>query len=212
MISLSDIKPVCLHLAVDDYWKQRMFLGAQHFEEEGLENIMWVQAIHAERFGVEAARVYDRDPQNIETGWRVPQRTVGNFLSWYTAFVVMKSHPEIDYWLITEDDTRMRDGWRARAEQALKDVPEDFDFLLLSHCCTEGKETTHIKGEVYEVKYPQAGHISIIAKKALPIILDNATNASYPMDVCFHDFVFPKLKVYTVLPRLADQVDTVMPT
>ena len=79
------------------------------------------------------------------------------------------------------------------------------------HCCTEGRETTHIKGEIHEVKYPLAGHVSIINTRCLPFIVENLRNACIPSDVHSFDEIFPHLKVYTLLPRLAEQESTHLP-
>lgn len=211
MISFSDIQPISVYLPDEEKWIIRRNRAIEYFKEQGIKPIMWVCGVHAEKFGVESSKPYDRDPQNIATGWRVPQRTVGNYLSWYMTFVVMQSHPEIEYWMIMEDDVRMHENWKERTEQALKDVPEDFQYLILGHCCCEGKPTKHIKGEVYVVEYPQAPTPAIIHRSAIPVIISTCRNATYPMDVMLHDYTYKELRCYTLLPRLAEQIDTFLP-
>lgn len=211
IISGYDIKPISIYLPDEQKWVDRHARAVEYFSEHGIKDVLWLCGIHAENFGVKASRPYARDPQNIETGWTIEPRTVGNFLSWYMAWNVMIHKPEIKYWLIVEDDLLLNNDWMTRAEQALQDVPKDFDYLMLSHCCARGRPTTHVKGEIYEVKYPQAGHVAVLASKALQKIIDKCRDACVPMDVNLFDFVLPELKTYTLLPRLANQVDTFMP-
>lgn len=207
-IKLSDIQPICIALYDDEKWQNRLIEAKEYFSSQGLSPY-YVNGIHAEKFGVTSSRPYDRDLPGSD--WCLEPRTVGGYLSAYMVFNIAISHPEWEYILYIEDDTRFHDGWIHRAEQALKDVPNDFDWLFLSHCCTEGRETTHINSEIHLVKYPQAGHVSIIAKKALPILIESCRDACKPMDVHLFDEVFDKLKVYTLLPRLAEQKNTILP-
>lgn len=208
MISLSDIQPICIALYDDEKWQNRLSEAKEHFALHGL-NPYYINGIHAEVFGVGATRPYLRD--NPEQNWHLEPRTVGCNLSAYMAYCVAASHPEWEYVMYLEDDTRFHDGWKERAEQALKDVPEDFDYLFLSHCCTEGRETNHIKGEIYEVKYPQAGHVSILSQRGLQTLIKNCRDACVPFDVLLFDNGFKDLKVYTLLPRLAEQNNTHLP-
>lgn len=205
-----EVQPICLYLPDHPAWMARHEKGKEYFKKAGIDPL-YFSGFHAERMGVQTSRVYDRDPQNIDTGWKIPPKTVGNFLSWHMGFNIMLHKPEVDYWMVLEDDLILNDDWKQRAEQAIKDTPEDFDYLILGHCCTEGVPTTHVEGEVYEVKYPQAGVPAIVSKKALATIIKYARNAGYPFDVNLHDYVFQHLKVYTLLPRLSEQEDTHLP-
>ena len=54
------------------------------------------------------------------------------------------------------------------------------------------------------------GHMLLISKKAVPTILNQQLKVYAPMDISLALHVLPLLKVYTVLPRLADQFDTVI--
>lgn len=209
MITFDQIKPIVIYLSDDDKWKDRTERAEKHFEENGIDNILWVNGVHGEAFGVGATRPYQRDVP--DTDWKLEPRTVGCYLSAYMVFNIALSHPEWKYIMYLEDDTRFHEGWKYRAHNALANVPQDFDWLFLSHCCTEGKAAENISGEVYELKYPQAGHVSIIATKCIPKIIKECRNACIPFDIHLHDGVFNELKVYTMLPRLAEQENTFLP-
>lgn len=208
MITLSDIKPICIELNDEEKWVNRLTQAKEYFLSKGLD-VYYVNGFHAERFGVTASRPYLRDAP--DANWHLEQRTVGCNLSAYLVFSIAASHPEWEYIMYLEDDTRFHDDWKERFEQAMKDVPEDFDWLFLSHCCTEGRQTKHIKGQIYEVKYPQAGHCCIISQRAINSILKTCRDSCTPFDVLLFDKGFEGLNVYTLMPRLAEQVDTHLP-
>lgn len=212
-----NIKPISIYLPEvteedeENYarnWPERCNQANEYFKSQGLD-VFWTYGIHAAKFGIKPARPYLRD--NPEQNWHVAQRTMGGYLSGYQILNVAYSHPEWETILILEDDCRFIDGWKERLEQALLDVPADFDFLFLGACCTEGRPTEHIKGDVYEVKYPLCGHANIIAKKAIPTLLNRMRDCCVNFDIHLFDEGFKDLKVYTILPRLANQPGTEIP-
>ena len=99
----------------------------------------------------------------------------------------------------------------AGATQAVKDTPSDFDFLFLGSCCCKDAPKTHVKGDVWDVRYPQCNHSQIIARKAMPTLLRTQRRFYAPADISLAANAFPHLKVYTLLPRCADQSDTKIP-
>jgi hypothetical protein len=200
-----EIQPISIYLPE---WDDRINKSIEYFDSQDLKPY-WITGIHAENFGIEASRPYQRDVP--DTDWRLEPRTVGGYLSGYMLLNVAWSHPEWKHIMMVEEDCRFIDGWRDKLEQALKDVPEDFDMLYVGSCCTEGRETQKIAGDVYEVKWPLCGHCIIIARKALPILLNGLRNSCIPFDIHLFDEVHPKLKVYTILPRLAFQENTYLP-
>jgi hypothetical protein len=208
VLTIDKIQPIAIHL-YEDEWPKWCAEADEYFKSQGLNNVYWMSGIHGEKFGIKAARPYLRD--NPEQNWHLGAHTVAGFLSGYMIYVVAYSHPEWKYIMFMEEDCIFRDGWKENLEQALKDVPEDFDILYVGHCCTQGREATHIKGNVYEVKYPLCGHCYIIARKALPVLIENCRDACIPLDVLLFDYVHEKLKVYTIMPRLADQHGTELP-
>lgn len=206
MISLSDIKPLMIYLPDCKSWMEKHLERRKYFQDQGIENIKYVAGIHAQKWGLLGKHIYLRDGRPEEQFY-IGDKKVGSYLSWYILFCMMDVMPDSHYWLI-EDDCIFIEGWKEKLQQALQDVPDDFDFLFVGSCCTEGREQQHIKGDIWEVKYPQCGHCYIISKKCIPFLIETSRDPGEPIDVSLYYNSFPHLKVYTILPRLADQIDT----
>jgi len=158
--------------------------------------------------GLETRHTYDVDNPNehFHIGPK-PTALCVSFQMFWTAAMFMPD----DYFYFIEWDAHFHDNWKARAEQALRDVPPDFDFLFLGSCCCKDRPKTHIKGEVYEVRWPMCNHAQIIARKAMPTLLRTQRKIYAPADISLAFHAFPHLKVYTLLPRCADQFSTIIP-
>jgi GR25 family glycosyltransferase involved in LPS biosynthesis len=101
------------------------------------------------------------------------------------------------------------ENWQERYEQAMKDVPADFDVLFLGSCCTNGhKDKAQVRGEIHWVKHAQCLHAYVVAKKAIGTMIDTLPDWFGPVDCLLVLNTFPQLKVYAALPRLADQLNT----
>jgi hypothetical protein len=180
---------------------------SKHFKEMGFDCEPF-NGISANESGLVTEHTYDVD--NPGTNYRIGRKPVATWLSFYMLWSAMQYMNE-HYFGQLEWDCHLVPNWRPRLEQALKDVPPDFDILMAGNCCCKGKPMKHIKGEVYEMKGANCGHFSIIAKKALPTLLSTQRKVYAPLDLslCYHSF--PRLKVYVILPRIADQFDTAIP-
>lgn len=218
MLKIADIEIQCISIYLPEItpasekkpeknWPKACLEADEYFKSHGIE-ILWTWGINGEKFGIEASRPYQRDVP--DTDWKLEPRTVSGYLSGYQILNVAKSHPEWKYIAILEEDCRLVENWRERLEQALKDV-DDFDMLYLGSCCTEGRPTEHIKGEVYEVKYPLCFHFTIINTRCLIVLMSLLRDACKPWDIHLFDDVNPRLKVRTILPRLANQLVTELP-
>lgn len=201
-----NLQPIVLFLPENP---ERLENCRNHLNQNGIDNCIEVAGIHAETFGIQATRSFKRD--NNESNFLPEPKRIGCYLSRYMTYVVMQSHTEVEHWFNIEDDVKFLDGWQNSLQQAMQDVPEDFDILFAGSCCIKDRETSHIKGNVYQVKYPLCGHAMIIAKKCLPLLISSCRDACCPMDIFLFDFVFDKLKVYTILPRVAEQFNTELP-
>jgi hypothetical protein len=158
--------------------------------------------------GLTTMHTYEVDAPG--SGYRIGPKSVAlcvSFLSFWTMCMFL----EDEHILFIEWDCKLQPDWRERTEQALRDAPADFDFLFLGSCCTEGKPKTHVKGDIYNVAYPMCNHFQIVAKKAMPTLLRTQRKIYAPADISLAFHAFPHLKVYTLLPRCADQADTVIP-
>lgn len=158
--------------------------------------------------GLETVHTYEHD--NPGTNYHIgPKGTILNvsFQMFWTAAMFMPD----THFLFIEWDARFEPNWRERAEQAVKDTPENFDFLFLGSCCCKGKPQQHIKGEIYQVQWPMCNHAQIIARKAMPTLLRTQRKIYAPADISLAFHAFPHLKVYVLLPRCAHQSDTLIP-
>jgi len=218
MMTFNEIPKLCIELTAGgestnaakfENWDVRIAESKKYFESVNVQNIHWLMGVNGSEFGVQSARPYLRD--NPEQNWHLGSATVGCNLSFYMTLVVASSLPEWNHFIYLEDDTRFHDGFDARINNALNDVPDDFDVLFLSHCCTAGRDTRHVRGEIYDVRYPLAGHCVVFAKKALPILIAECRDVCTPADVLLFDKVLSKLKTFTLLPRVAEQYKTDLP-
>jgi hypothetical protein len=209
-----DIKPIALYLSDDEKWVKQQQAAEKYFTEQGVEGIFWLNGVHAAKWGIKGTRPYlldDRPEENFYIG----DANVGNFLSQYIAYVVMDAF-DFSHYLYLEGDCEFVNGWKPKLEQALRDVPKDFDLLYVGSCCCEDKEKDHVQGQIYGFpnrmgiwnNYPQCTHCYIIAKKAVPVLIATQRDVSNPTDISIVKYAMPKLKVFAVLPRLAGQFNT----
>lgn len=212
MIQLSDIKPIALWLPDTQEWMDQRANTEKYFAAVGLDNVYWLAGIHAFKFGIQGTHTYLLDGRPEEQ-FKIGDKKVGGFLSQYVVYNVMNVMPE-SHFMFLEGDCKFVDGWKEKLNQALLDVPQDFDFLFVGSCCAADKEPVHVKGDVYEFPYrgeanwqmyPQCGHCYIVAKKCVPFLIQTQRDAGNPADISLIKYAFPSLKVYAILPRLADQ-------
>lgn len=181
---------------------------AAHLKERGLHTYQFFNGLHAEKAGLATIHTYELDHPG--SGFRMGFAPTGIWLSHYMLWSTLNFLHD-DHFLVLEDDAQFPEGWHERFTQALRDVPPSFDMLYIGSCCCKGKTQTKIAGDVYDVRYPLCTHAYIVAKKALPVLLANSRKAWAPVDISMTLECHPHLKVYTVLPRIVDQFDTVIP-
>ena len=207
-----------MNLKIGKYTLRPFVLIVQEFPEKTafIQQHLRASGIEAEEFpcisaavsGLETVHTYEVD--NPGTNYHIgpkPTALCVSFQMFWTAAMFM---PE-DYFFFIEWDAQFNPDWRHRSEQALGDVPADFDFLFLGSCCCKDRPQRHVKGEVFEVKYPMCNHAQIIAKKAMPTLLRTQRKIYAPADISLAFHAFPHLKVYTLLPRCVNQFSTVLP-
>ena len=151
----------------------------RHFQERGLIAESF-NGIHGITSGLRTTWPYEVDAPG--RGWNIGIRPVATWLSFYMLWSALNLLPE-PYFLTLEWDCQLPDNWRQRTEAALRDVPSDFDMLLLGSCCCADRPKTHVAGDVWDVRYPQCGHATIIAKKALPLLLRTQRKVYAPLDI-----------------------------
>lgn len=179
----------------------------RHYAAVGFETEIF-NGVSSKLSGLVTEHLYEVDAPG--SGYKIGKKEVAGWVSFYMAWTAMLYMPESHFWT-TEFDCKYPADWRARVEQALKDVPPDFDLLYVGSCCCKGKPMKHIKGDVYEMNQVQCGHSTIVAKKALPVILSTQRKIYAPLDISLAFHTLPKLKCYAILPRVADQFETYIP-
>lgn len=177
----------------------------QHFAKRGLEP-SYFYGISGHRIGVCTAVSYaepDRSFSNIgptPTGIWLSHRTV-----WAACLLL-----DDDEFLILEDDAKFPEDWRERFDRAFADVPADWDVIFAGSCCTLGLSRRHVGGELYELSGgPMCLHGYCVRRKALLPLCEMVDEArvGQPIDTVLALHVLPRLRVYTILPRIIDQLD-----
>lgn len=227
------ILPILLYLPDTPEWVQRFKDGLAHFKEQGFTPYCF-PGIHSVKFGIQGTRKYMRDawtrirakytgqklpevmPVELKEQFKIGDGFYGAYLSHYMMYNIMMALP-FEYFMVLEDDCRFLEGWKEKLQQALKDVPSDFDFLFVGSSDAENKEPIRVgESDVYHFPnregkpdyFPQTGHAYIVSKRALPIMIATQRDTADPIDISLIYETFPLLNVYVVLPRLAIQENT----
>mgnify|MGYP003345342316 CR=1 FL=1 len=180
-------------------------------EREGFSPKVWGGFDNAwehrtENFGWKLSTNHTYDYDALGQDYKIGGKTVGIALGHWTLWKALEYMGGEDYYHIMEADVKLREGWKPRLEQAMKDVPNDWDMIYAGNCCTQGV-SERVKGEVYRSR-PQCLHWYMVRRKALKTLIDTNQKAESPIDIQLVLDSHPKLNVYAILPRLADQHNT----
>jgi len=136
---------------------------------------------------------------------------IGCYLShyWLWRYFTMSNdfmlHGGNSQFTVLEDDCKFVPDWKENMSLATQHLPSDWDVLLIGSCCTEDKPKLQIGSNLYECKYPFCTHGYVVRGKALQTMIDMSENMWAPIDILLAVEIFPKLKVFTILPRICDQ-------
>lgn len=185
----------------------------ERLESYGLTDVSVYHGINAPKFGLATLKAYEVDAPG--SGYKMGASELGCTLSHWTLwntldFMVRQSEQTGDYWMILEDDVVLLPGWRKEIESALRDLPADWDMLFPGSCCTSDKPRTEIRPGLVETT-PLCTHCYIVRAKALPVLLRTNEMAWTKVDLQLYFNSFKHLKVYAILPRVAEQLDTDLP-
>ena len=180
----------------------------QHLAERGID-AEFIYGFNAKTAGLATINNYEVD--NPGGGHNIGFHGVGIWASFIMMYQIANQLPD-EHILFLEHDVNFEEGWRARFDQAMKDVPKDFDFLFIGHCCFKDYPAArHIKGQIWETKRIFCNHACVIARKCLPFVIKTLKAKCWaPVDIQLVNEVFPHLKVYALVPRAADQFDTII--
>ncbi|MGV1047673.1 MAG: glycosyltransferase family 25 protein [Solirubrobacterales bacterium] len=185
----------------------RGIAALDHFRTSNVGPITLVNGISGQQSGLRTLFPYEVD--NPGSGFNIGAHCVGIWLSHYMLWQACALLPG-SHMMIFEDDAQFLPGWRESLSQALRDVPPDFDWLFVGSCCADGAQKRQIAGQVWEVRWPACNHAYIIAKKAMPYLLSTCRKCYAPIDLHTILHSFAGMKVYTILPRLVAQWNTVI--
>lgn len=143
-------------------------------------------------------------------GEKIGPKHIAATLSHYMIWKVMSYQPD-DSFIVYEYDVGLVPDWQQQYDRAMSVMPDDWDVIFLGSGCRAGRETKHIAENVYEIKYPLAGHALMYRKKALPTLLREHQKISMPLDIAMFFQSFPKLRVYTIVNPIALQRGTPLP-
>lgn len=180
--------------------------SAAHFQEISLP-VLRFYGPDGSVTGLTTLNCYEIDHPG--SGYVMPPRQTGNFLAHYMVWQVC-SFLAGDSFMVLEDDCRFRPDWRSNLQSALSVLPADWDMLLLGTCNCAHKPSDHLGANLYTVRYPHCTHAYMVRAKALPQLLERMQKVWAPIDLALAFDAYPHLRVYTVLPRLADQDGTVI--
>jgi GR25 family glycosyltransferase involved in LPS biosynthesis len=194
------VKTFCISCPETPY---RTKAAVEHFNAIGLmPDVTFLPGIHARTFGLLTCHHYEIDHPG--SGYMIPQKHVGLHLSHYMAWVACSTHSDSRF-LILEDDALFDDDWMPRLTTALGATSEDADMLFVGSGNTQDKPKTHIRDNVYKVEWPHCTHAYVVYRKALNVLLETQRDSWAPIDLALIFRSFPKMNIYTVLPRLCRQ-------
>ena len=175
--------------------------AVKHFTERNVP-ARFINGIHAETFGVLAWRPHAGNfPKGGEL---IRMAQVGLSLTHYMTWQICHFYDENTF-IILEADADFPENWLERMAQVKRDLPADWDILLIGSSNCSDKAQTNIKGEIFEVKYPFTTHAYMVNRKALPVLIECVRDASQNIDLALIEKAYPRLRVFTVLPRIVGQ-------
>lgn len=175
---------------------------SDHLKDQG-EGWTRVRGFNAAKWGVVTTNEYlmngpDVPPRIVE------QKHVGLHISHWFCWNLLRHQGQHEM-TIMEDDCRLQTGWRDLYESGRRHLPGDWDILLLGGAHATHRNRERISGPIWRVYYPLTTHCYIVHRRALPILIETQEMAFAPVDIALALRTYPKLNVYTLLPRIADQ-------
>jgi GR25 family glycosyltransferase involved in LPS biosynthesis len=199
------VRAICICLPE---YPEKIEKARAHFAAHGLTDVEFFFGINAQVAGLATWHPYEVDHPG--SGFRMGAKPTGCWLSHYMLWSAMTVMTE-DAYLVLEDDARLHDGFMRDYEQAMHDVPSDYSFLHLGHCCIEGRPMRHVAGNVYECKEQVCTHAYVLRRDTVPFLLKTLRKCWAPIDIQLQREIFPYVKTYAAVPRIVSQFDTNIP-
>ncbi len=182
-----------------------------HLDEQGIK---W------ERFdGMDnqICRLAAKDTFDFDrAGAKLDNKHVAATLTHYLLWSMMSYQPDESF-IALEFDVRFVDSWREQFDEAMSSLPDDWDLVNLGGCCCKGRETYDVVNNgvkaknLFDVRYPLCGHAIMYRKKCLETLLTMHQKIDMPLDIAMYQLSFPRLRCYTILPRIVEQHNSFLP-
>lgn len=159
------------------------------------------------------------DPLNFgEVKKRLNNAEIGCFMSHHILYkTILEEGHETS--LILEDDCLFLEGYKEVVEQAMKDIPEDWDMLYLGQANYDSIKIAqspelktraikeNISGRLYKASRCWLTHAYVVRKKALPKLIEGTQVLYASIDGVLAD-VQESLNVYAIYPNIVKQDGT----
>lgn len=178
-----------------------------HLTERGIEAERF-DAIDCEINGLGTCHTYEYD--NPGTNWNIGPKLVTHALAFRMLWSVCQ-HLDNDAFFFFEDDVRFDEDWKVHFDDAMQHIDPGWQVLYVGSCCTTNRNRRQIHNRLWEVQYALCTHAFAFRKSAIPIFLESCEKIYAPLDISMIIDVKVPLKRYAILPRIAHQLDTVIP-
>jgi GR25 family glycosyltransferase involved in LPS biosynthesis len=175
-----------------------------HLDGIGLRHRL-IRGVNAAKWGLTTTHAYLLS--GLKHDCIVEQKHVGLHLSHYMAWTMM-AYSGAEEMTILEDDCRFEIGWKSDYTEARRALPDDWDILLLGSAHTQYRNKAHVGLNLWECWWPLCTHAYIVRKKALPVLIESMEMVFSPVDLALAARAYPRLNVFTILPRIAYQEGT----
>ena len=147
-------------------------------------------------------------------GERIGAKHIAATLTHILLWKVMQYQADESF-VALEFDVRFVNGWKQQFDSAMNALPADWDLVYLGSCCCKGRTSYAVPSDfadtnLYDVRYPLCGHAIMYRKKSLETLLAAHQSISMPLDIAMFHMSLPKLRVYTILPPICVQADTIV--
>lgn len=122
----------------------------------------------------------------------------------------------LEPFLLLEDDARLSvyDLFcRGVVESAIARIPEDWGIINLGAAFTDDKPKKRVDGSVWSVEWPLCTHAMVVNPDIVPTLAKWSGPINEQIDVWYWQFFKAgTINPYCILPRLAEQHETPLPT
>jgi GR25 family glycosyltransferase involved in LPS biosynthesis len=176
--------------------------------KSGVEKFKFFYGFNGAKSGLKVTIPYlHNDPSNPHY---IGSKEIGCTMSHIMLWSALELSDENDHWLVLEDDVIFRDGWKESINLALEEAPKDWDMIFAGSCCAQERVGEKVGHALYRC-HPLCTHAYLVRRKALKTLLETTVEISAPIDLLIFFKSRHLLNSYSILPRVADQVDTDIP-